>query len=165
MKISVVKLKEILIKYMLDNNMTKVEFSSKFDIKYSTLLDITNLKRKYVSDFILIKLKDIIEQHEKRMIPEEIINNTNLINIINILPDETRGFIMYFLLQCLGTKKSKHVLDMAFSMLEDNKKAAFEYQLYELARDILKNKEQELMPNIDAATKDYLEIELKKLNL
>jgi hypothetical protein len=62
-------------------------------------------------------------------------------------------------------EKSSHVLNNAFSLLEEDKRATFEYQLYELARDILLNKEQELIPIIDEKEKNNLAKELKQLGL
>jgi hypothetical protein len=57
--------------------------------------------------------------------------------------------VLYYLLKCLGIEKSSHILNSAFLLLEEDKRVTFEYQLYELARGILLNKEQELIPNID----------------
>jgi hypothetical protein len=165
MAITVKKLREIILQYMHENSMNKKNFAEKFGFKYSTLLDVMKMKRKNVSDFIEMKLKDVIHEYENKSLLETGHTNKNFVNIINILPDEHKGFILYYLLKCLGMEKSSHVLNNAFSLLEEDKRATFEYQLYELARDILLNKEQELIPIIDEKEKNNLAKELKQLGL
>jgi len=165
MAITVDKLREIILQYLHDNRMNKKEFAEKFDLKYSTLRDVVNLKRKNISDFIERKLKNVIHVYESKDLLETTYSNKNFIDIINILPDEHKGFVLYYLLKCLGVEKSKQILNSAFSLLEEDKRATFEYQLYELARDILKNKEEELLPSINREEKDNFSKELKNLGL
>lgn len=162
MGISVKQLKTILNQYMLDNSLNKKRLANKFNIHYSTLLDIFNEKRLSVSNNIESKFNEIIKLYDTRITPDTAITNQYIVNIFNILPEESKGYIVYFLLKCLGQKNSNYILDHAYSMLNKENKKAFEYHMIEIARDILRLKNEELKHEVSSEIREKLEKELGK---
>ncbi|HJO93167.1 MAG TPA: hypothetical protein QF753_07195 [Victivallales bacterium] len=155
---------EIIDRHCKLNNLTKAKLASDAGIKYQTLMSYFNGRRNSVSDSIETAFSDIIKLYRKEVKSASLINNEYIVNMFNILPDESKGYIMYFMLKSLGTKDSNHVLDYAYSILSDEKKKAFEYHLLEVGKVVLQSREEELMHEVSPETRKELEKEIINLD-
>jgi len=145
-----VELKKIILDYMKSEDLGINAFCTKFNIGKPAVYSIIRDKTKFVRDATLEKLKPIIDLYEGTFE-----TNLDFISIIDILPNEAKSLIFFYMINMIDNNKVNNFLEKLFSQyLDKDQQKDVSLHLREFISDVINKKfdikDDETKPHSDS---------------